>query len=779
MNTEVPARTSSAGWFMIAAAMLVITLAATLGYYLWSALPEIGERSLASNLGFFLLINLNIIVVMILVFLVTKNIITLVLDRRRNILGSRLRARLVTAFVALSLFPTVMLFLVARGILESVLQGWFSPQIAASVDGALDVARFYSDSAQNELSREMRYLSEQLGETISNLKRGSKPDDLNEIAPLVHDLLKRKQEEHGLFSLALMSREGRELIRAVAAEPTEDSRSPPEANSRAVQRATTGNVIVRPEFSLNGEFIGGYAPVYTFQGTALREFDLLSPAGTESAQYVLVGTKRISPELGALLSEVINAYEDYNELKTYRRPLASSYLLTLVVVTLLIVFAAIWVGFYLAKSLSIPIGLLAKGTAQVAHGNLDHQIPETGDDELSILVRSFNVMTSDLKNTTEELVARRRYMEAVFAHAAVGVVTVDRELNLRAVNIAANEILGLNAAAVVDKPAAEVFPADLVKQLKEMSAELFTTSQKTLEANVSLPIVEQLKHLRVTLTKLTDEQGNILGAVVLLDDLTELVSAQRMAAWREVARRIAHEIKNPLTPIQLCAERIQRRFSGKRETAADPGDVEMVAESTDIIVKQVENLRNLVNEFSRFARMPKSMLRQGNLNELIGETLAIYRQAHPEIQFLLHLALDLPPVDFDREQLGRVLINLLDNAVAAVLSTVPAGKTPAGTSGTVSVQSSLDSGLGLVTVTVSDTGLGISEQDKKRLFEPYFSTKHGGTGLGLAIASAIVSDHNGFIRVKDNKPRGAVFIIELPAAAELSPKKLANERKAS
>ena len=244
--------------------------------------------------------------------------------------------------------------------------------------------------------------------------------------------------------------------------------------------------------------------------------------------------------------------------------------------------------------------------------------------------------------------------------------------------------------------------------------------------------------------------------MLLIDDISEVVSAQRMAAWREVARRIAHEIKNPLTPIQLHAERMQRKFRGREEELEES---KLVAESTDAIVKQVDSLRNLVNEFSRFARMPKSNPVPADINPLIEETVAIFRGAHPEIHFRLELSPSLPQIALDREQMNRVFVNLFDNAVAAVSEV---RKREEGFSAVVTTRSEYNSELGLVTVSVIDNGSGIARADLPRLFDPYFSTKANGTGLGLAIVSVIVSDHDGFIRAKNNEPRGAAFSIELP-----------------
>ncbi|MFN8389320.1 MAG: ATP-binding protein [Bdellovibrionota bacterium] len=768
-NTGAP---RSSGWMVSIFALLITTLTATLGYYLWSEFPDVGEdRAVASNLGFFLLINLNIIVVMILVFLVAKNIITLALDRRRKILGSRLRTRLVSAFVALSLVPTVLLFLVAKGILESVLQGWFSPQVAASVDGALNLARYHSDTAHAEVTRDVRHLGRQLALVFPALNEprvgeAAIPDDLRSA---VQAYLRGKREEYGLHSIAVVDAVGNEIARTEGPSAAERESGVPGPNLRVVERVALGAVITHPELSLTSEFLRGYAPVKRDLPLTVALPDRDSESGTR-AHYVVIGTLRVTPELGNMLSSVINAYDDYNELRTYRRPLASSYLLTLVVVTLLIVFTAVWVGFYLAKSLAVPIGLLGKATAQVAHGNLEYQIPEVGDDELSVLVRSFNTMTADLKATTDELVARRRYMEAVFASVGVGIISVNENLQVQAINDAACSILGVEgAASVVRRELDQAVPAELAKQVREIAAELFSTPAKTLDANVSLSIRENPKHLLLTVTKLTDDSGKTLGAVLLVNDITELVSAQRMAAWREVARRIAHEIKNPLTPIQLCAQRMQRRFKNRDSELHSDTDRDVIVESTDIIVKQVENLRSLVNEFSRFARMPKSSPRMSSLNGVIGEMITLFRETHPDLRFELALDAALPEFELDPEQIGRALLNLLDNAVAAVKESPCEQGVP-----TIQIASHYDAGLGLASVLVSDCGIGISEKDKPRLFEPYFSTKRGGTGLGLAIVSAIVADHNGFIRVRDNKPRGTTFTIELPVTQSLPIRQVIN-----
>lgn len=814
---------------------------------------------LSSNLGFFILINLNIIVVMVLGFLVIKNIVKLLLDRRRDILGAKLKSRLVAAFVGLSLVPTILLFLVAKGILASVLEGWFSPQIATSVDSALAVAKYQYDETEALVTRQARHLSQRLSVLYPILATTGEPiksgvGEKNEpfvVHPSVHKYLKRKLGEYGLSEIVLIDREGTVFVREIPTEGKENSSAFPAPDFEAIQKALHGSFLIRSEQFGSTEILRIYLPVtadalslpknFTGEQKALRATYLRAltprttipsldqpPSGDENNQevgrdqkniasrYCLVTTLSISPELSAILAKMIDAYDDYKELGIYRRPLVSSYILALVVVTLMIVFAAVWVGFFLAKTLTEPIQLLADGTRQVAHGNLDYRIPEVGDDELSILVRSFNKMTEDLKDTTDELISRRRHMETVLASVEVGVISIDRQGHIATFNVAAANMTGVQtsiARQLREEPQGgsleNILPTALSQRIDEMLEDLYQSSENLIHSNLSLSISGESKHLQITMSKLADENAKVIGAVILLDDLTALVSAQRMAAWREVARRIAHEIKNPLTPIQLCAQRIQRRLNGEDvdgEHLLPESTRQVVSTSADIIIKQVETLRTLVNEFSAFARMPKALPKPVDLNALLLETGSMYREAHPEIMFWFDLDSHTPVTNLDPEQLSRVFINLLDNAVQSIIiawqcgpawnlseamdktfsitgidakdialdreaqdeqfpsfeQTVKKSLGESGILGTIVIRSFFEESLGLISVEVSDSGTGIADRDKPKLFEPYFSRKKEGSGLGLAIASAIIADHHGFMRVRDNQPRGATFIIELP-----------------
>lgn len=790
-------------WRILSLSALFIVLIAGAFSYIVQQVPRPGDSAPAgSHLEFFLLINLNIIVVMVLAFMVVKNIVKLLLDRRQRILGSRLRARLVTAFVGLSLIPTALLFLMAKGILERVLEEWFSPQVTSSVDGAFSVAQHLYDATEAQLYRYGRRVAHELtplSDMLDDISKGSAGED--DARQLISHFLETKRDEYGLFSLGIATGDGASVVRADGPEARRALVDVPLPSMASVQKAINGATVVLPEESLNSEFLRAYVPLYREQ-TQLRLPGVITaqgdpsfnPAGQQKAAAVVIATSWISPELIETLSELMSSYDDYRELRTYRRPLASNFTLTLVIVTLMIVFAAVWVGFYLARSLSIPIQMVAEGTQEVAQGNLQHRIPEVGDDELSILVRSFNKMTEDLEGTTEELIRRRRYMEAVLANVGVGVISVDREGVVRTVNLTAAEMFGIDPAVERSSRKLEsFFPRRFADSLNKILLAVYRQPEVAVSETLTLTRGSTEREIQITATQLVGEQRGergVLGAVLLFDDVTELVSAQRMAAWREVARRIAHEIKNPLTPIQLSAQRLSRQFvQGKAGQNLSGEERELIGGATDMIVSQVETLRSLVNEFSRFARMPKAQPKPTDLNRLLEETARVYENAAHDVKISLELDPSVPQMNLDPDQIGRVLVNLIDNGISSVLSRQEqlfgksANEEAAAAGGwqlfrrllgegrdngfvpKIEIKSAVDQALGVVSIAVSDNGVGIPDSHKVRLFEPYFSTKQeskGGTGLGLAIVNTIVADHDGFIRVRDNSEGGATFIIELP-----------------
>ncbi len=465
-------------------------------------------------------------------------------------------------------------------------------------------------------------------------------------------------------------------------------------------------------------------------------------------------TSVLIPQTRLNRMEVISkGLEGYRQLMLLKQPIKTSLIVMLLIVTLLIVFSAIWFGFYVARGLTVPIAELATATRRVADGELDFVLEIDSGDEMGTLVEAFNQMTRDLhagkreiEESNLELDNRRRYTEIILQNVPAGVISLDARGRITTINRFAEELLRLNKQGLLYQDYRKVLNHQHYEILDNFLDELDKSGKNTLERPLQLKGRNSTFSLRVKSTRLVDESGHELGVVLVFDNLTELEKAQRMAAWREVARRIAHEVKNPLTPIQLSAQRLRKRYLEKLDSDGDVFDL-----CTKTIINQVDELKHLVSEFSNFARMPAVQKARNNLQEMAASALVLFEQAHKNIVFNFKYPDDLPEFSFDLKQIERVLINLLDNAVAAVND-----------KGTIDIEIKVDKSQKLVFLEVTDDGTGVKDEDKLHLFEPYFSTKKTGTGLGLAIAATVVADHGGYIRVKDNQPKGARFIVELP-----------------
>ncbi len=676
--------------------------------------------SVENNLGFLVLINFNIVAVMVLGFVVFRNIIRLILDRRRNILGARLKSRLVLAFILLSLVPTTLLFFVAQGMLEGIFKEWFSPKIELALESSRTVARIYYDSLESQVKG--------IGTFVEYRMDKDPKEKLDSIFKSIQK--DTKGVNISLYAADLSKLDSSGDINSYFPEPV----------LLGLQAREVGDVVVEPESFGNREILRAY---------------LVLNRG-KSRQYLVV-SKNVSGEISQSIEGILKANDEYRDFKTYQKPLSSGFFSTLVVVTLLIIFGAISVGFFLARGLTIPIGLLAKGTEQIANGNLSFHIPEFGDDELTVLVRSFNKMTSDLRLTTQELVSRRRYIETVLSNVGVGVLSIDKNGIVTTVNSSVYSILDLGESDdFLGRNYSEVLPLSFIQTLEEMIQRSLRGKVDSATKSIIFQGKTSIRNLQLIISKLYEEKRREeIGLVILIDDVTELERAQRMSAWQEVAKRIAHEIKNPLTPIQLSAERIGRMKERLPEGALSNEDAVLVGESVNTIIKQVENMRVLVNEFSQFARLPRSNISEGNIASVIASVVDGYKSSRPDIK------IEFSPVNiksstlFDSHQIERVVINLLDNAVSSLDESRRVDPK-------IAVKISEDPALSVLFIEFVDNGLGVKDSDKGKLFEPYFSKKVGGTGLGLAIVKSVISDHNGFIRVSDTAGGGLTIRIELP-----------------
>lgn len=439
-------------------------------------------------------------------------------------------------------------------------------------------------------------------------------------------------------------------------------------------------------------------------------------------------------------------------------------LLTLGILTFLLIFASSWIAFYVARGITEPIKALAEGADEIARGNLGHRVDVFAEDELALLVNTFNEMSATLESTSLALSERRKYIETVLETLPTGVISFDAENNVTTINRAAVGILRLNAWAKVGVPLADIvsdanhdsFSRVLARAQRVGHASDQITIKSETNGNGALADVT----VALTATKLPTDGG----VVLVIEDLSELISAQRAFAWQEVARRMAHEIKNPLTPIQLSAERIAKRFSDTghvdvavRKRITDKGPIgDVVQESTATILREVTSLKSMVDEFSRFARLPATKLEASDLNDAIREAVATFDALPQGVRIDIDLSDGLPEAFIDSEKIKQVFVNLIQNAVEALEND--------DTDARVAISTRFDQARDLIVAEVADNGRGIAPSDLQKLFQPYFSTKGRGTGLGLAIVHRIIMEHNGRIHAAQNQPRGAKFIIELPVS---------------
>ena len=705
---------------LIIGGLLVLLTASMVTVY------EVGLRSpripVASNLLVFALFNLTLIVFLLLLVLLFRNFVKLLFERRQKVLGSRFKTKLVAAFLSLSLIPALLISIIASNLLNTSIEGWFKPQVESPLDQALELAQTYYQTLEATVLRHGRQLARVIG------RDQLLADDRREALAAY---LVEQQEALGLAAISVFTPKGQELVHVkdpvLAAVATRD------VNTDQVRRGLGGQELTTVRELDNGDLIQAVVPIRS---------------GGSDAQILgtLIVATHVAQRLEARIRGISQAFQEYKQLKLLKNPIKGIYILLFLLTTLIIVFSFTWFGLYMARGITVPIQLLAEGTREVAAGNLTYKVRAQADDEIGILVDSFNRMTSDLQAKHNEVEERRRYTETVLQAVATGVVSLDPGGRLTTMNASAARMLGLPGGSVVGQSFRQLFPGAPFGEVSALIQRMDRLREGTLEREIHLHRDGHAVTLLGSSTALRGPDGEYAGMVLVFDDLTELLKAQRLAAWREVAQRIAHEIKNPLTPIQLSAQRLRRRLVDR-----GPDDRRLLEECTGTIIQEVDGLKHLVDEFSRFARMPALQPKPTELNRLLEGVAALYRESHPALALKTIFQPDLPTLEVDPDQIKRAVLNLVDNAVEAV-----------GGAGEVTVGTAFLPETKRVQVQVGDNGVGIPPEDKDKLFLPYFSTKSSGTGLGLAIVHQIITDHGGRIWVEDNAPKGSRFVIELP-----------------
>jgi len=678
------------------------------------------------SIFFFGLINFNLILLLLLSFFILRNLFKAFVDNRTGLIGNSLKSRLIATFLVFSVVPTALMFVIALFYINSSFDRWFSEKMQGVLKSALVIQNEYYSNAKKKNYNAAFILNQRLEGVES-------PEEKRKVIEIF-------RSEQSLDVIEYYSDLNNERLIALVDDATVPIIPPP---SMEILRRVYRDRVEKSEIETLS------------QGNLMR---VLLPLSHESG--VVAVSSFIPISVISKMNDVSLAYEEIKGSNPLEYPLKSIYVIVLILTTLMILFCSVWFGVYISKQLSFSLETLGKATQKVAEGKYQPVKIESGETEVLKLAEHFNTMVEalarsrkenvdankSLKATLRELDQRRRYMHVVLSNVNTGVISLDSNDKITMINDKASTLLQINAKDYIHKNAQDVLDEKYYRLYRQMVTKMKNHSLNTVEKEIVLDRKQSSVPSMLKISTLYNDEGEDIGKVVAFDDLTDVVQGQRAAAWKEVARRIAHEVKNPLTPIKLSAQRLQKKFGGQIN---DPA----FTTCTNMIIEQTDSLKYLINEFSQFARLPETHPRLGDLSALVERVISFYEQAHRNIRFVGSLDNNLGEFYFDPEQIKRAVFNLVENAVNA-------------TSGVekpeIHIETLFESQNNLVTLSVIDNGKIVSEEEMRRMFEPYFSRHPGGSGLGLTIVKKIIEDHNGYVRLRNNAPRGLVAQIELP-----------------
>ena len=720
-------------WVLGATVVLLLAIIVSQQLWLWTVVkPE----TPADALILYALSTLNFVAFVVFLFIFVRNLLKLRRERKERQLGSKVKTRLLVYFISISFLPITAMAVFSYLFLNRSLEKWFNPFPDEIVQQATEVKRLTLASQDQTLRDTASLLAMLLANESPEQRQGTMQQVVN---------------SGQLVRIEIASRDG---------STTFQNPSLSQADSEQLEKL----------FS-NARLFHGPDGLNQVDG---KEFDALAVPLNQSELLIIAPQKRASNDLTDL---VAGSERDYQDLVSKQRRVRLLGLSTLGLMTLILLFVSSWVAIYLARGIATPIKALAEASNEIARGNLNHRVTTIADDELALLAESFNQMTAqleenrsrieagaaELRDTNLELRERRNYIETVLQSLSTGVISLDENDCVTTLNASAARMLALIDKADGNPTLSSLIGSEdwlVVDRLLRRARRAGHATEQTQLGSGALPV-------SMTASALPDSRGPRRGVVLVIEDLSELLAAQRAAAWSEVARRMAHEIKNPLTPIQLSAERIAKSY-GRATNGAGNGTslvpderlddkrvAAVISECTETIAREVAGLKAMVDEFSRFARLPATRLEQANLNDVITHAAGLYQERLDGVSLTLDLDRELPLSMLDIEQIKRVFVNLVDNALASLAGVSDEKQ--------ITIATSHDSERSVLRAEVADTGQGIEPADFRRLFEPYFSRRDSGTGLGLAIVQRIILEHGGHIRAERNHPRGAKFVIELPA----------------
>ena len=705
----------------------LIAIAALVGALLLFLLSKASSSSeFISGSSYTIVLILSGFFILSLIAIIANQIKKLFRNIKKDVMGSRLSMRLVISFTLMAVIPGLIVYLVSVNFLTRSIESWFNVKVESALDGGLKLGQ----KALDIMLTDLELKAERMALSLSSLPATSQYAALSDL-----------REKTGVQDATIISDQGK-----IIAVSSNDAESFLPALPTLIQLKQAENNIY-----------GKIEPI-TNKGLYLRVLAPINGTSVSNERLILQILQPVPNSLSTLAESVQDVFQDYQKLSYSRDSLKLIFSITLTLVLMLAILTAVAIGFLLSRKLSEPLALLAEGTKKIAKGNFKTMLPEKGKDELGVLVRSFNSMTRQLDQATQtsennqiRLESARSYLETVLAHLSSGVIVINDAMEIKSFNIAASKILQVDLSKNKDQLLTSISNKNkLLKDFIVSIQEEIKTSNRKMQPEIikQFEIRYEKNNQVLSLQITTLPQNKVNNYVLMIDDITMMIQAQRNAAWSEVARRLAHEIKNPLTPIQLSAERIKHKLGSK----LNKDDTEILDKAVSTIVNQVDAMKTMVNEFSEYARAPKLNLELTDINETIKEISHLFENSG--IKITTNLLKGLPKIKVDANMMRQVLINLIQNAQDAMVSNT---KKP-------SIKINTNKYKNYLVLSIEDNGPGFSEDILKKAFEPYVTTKSHGTGLGLAIVKKIIEEHEGIIVVENIKSGGAHINIQLPIA---------------
>lgn len=661
------------------------------------------------------ILNINLLLILLLMFLLIRILIKSTIEKRMGMWGSGLKTKLILIMLSVSVISSFGLFVLATWFYYGGMDRWFSEQIETAIDSAMELSEFYYQDTFERYERIGRTLATEIEEKGLMAKNRQ-----------LTALIRNEAASHSLDYLSVHDIEGKALATRGALSEQINQRFTQQIGPIIREKKTRQIIPLR-----QGEAI--------IIGTVIAD-----QQGSPVGLLFLGDSIRVKGTQG--IKQITSTYAQFKKARTLKKMVKYGFTIPLFLVTILSVFLAVWVGIKMSNEITVPLQRMREGASIIAKGRFDINLEDMGKDEIGTLVAAFNTMARELKITKDEIEEKRRYMEVILDNVGTGIISTDEKGTILLLNRAARKILAISEDNWIGRPLRAIVGEDFKSIIRSFLSEMKDGGEGSVVKELRLNVCNQMIYTRTSLTTLRDETGGKTGYIATFDDITHIVTAEKLATWREIAKKLTHEIKNPLTPIKLSAERIRRRLLPH----SDGKEREVLDETTSVIISASEDIKGIVNELTKLTHT-SPVLSIEDVNKIVEEVIGSYKNLYQNIAFQVHTS-EAPKFRMSRDDIRRAIINLVTNAIKAI----DCGQ------GAITAITRYDSEQGLVSVEIADTGPGIPDEEKSKVFDPYFSKSRDGLGLGLAIVQSIVLEHNGRVYIEDNVPCGARMIVELP-----------------